>query len=56
MLLTDDLDKKYADAIFRLAEREEEALRASREAAGRSETDFSKAGVLLSSSGLLADN
>lgn len=56
MLLADDLDKKYADAIFRLAEREEEALRPSREAVGKSETDHSKTGVLLSSSGLLVDN
>ena len=56
MLLTDDLEKKYADAIFRLAEREEEALRASREAVRKSETDRSKTKVLLSASGLLADN
>ena len=56
MLLTDDLDKKDADAIFRLAERKEEALRASREAVGKSETDHSKIRVLSPTSGLFADN
>ena len=56
MLFTDDLDKKNADAIFQLAEREEKALRASREGVGKSGTDHTEIRVLIFASGLLVDN
>ena len=49
------VDKEDADAIFRLVEREEEALR-SREGVGKSEIDHTKTRVLIFASGLHVDN
>ena len=56
MLLTDIVDKEDADAIFRLAEREEEALRAPHKAVGKPETDRLKTRVRIIAFGLPAHN